>query len=40
MSFNAIVSLSNNSYYVNLDKMPLFAAYACYVKRYIQDPLH
>jgi hypothetical protein len=35
MSFNAIVSLLNNSRRVNLNKMPFFAAYACYVKRYI-----
>jgi hypothetical protein len=35
MSFNATVSLPNNSRYVNLNEMPLFAAYACYVKRYI-----
>jgi hypothetical protein len=40
MSFNATVSLSDNSRHVDLNEMPLFAAYARCVKRYIQDPSH
>jgi hypothetical protein len=40
MSFNATVSLLNNSCYIDLNEMLLFAAYACCFKRYIQDPLH
>jgi hypothetical protein len=35
MFFNVIVLLFNNSYYVNFDKIPFFAAYAYYIKRYI-----
>jgi hypothetical protein len=40
MFFNATVLLLDNSRRVDLDEMPLFAACACYVKCYIQDPLH
>jgi hypothetical protein len=40
MFFNAIVLLFNNSCHVNFNKMPFFAAYTYYIKRYIQDPLH
>jgi hypothetical protein len=35
MSFNATVLFPNNSRYVNLNKISLFAAYTYYVKHYI-----